>query len=123
MMALSRLKRRPDFLRAAGTGLKAVAPGLVLQAYRRGDGGDIRVGFTATRRIGGAVARNRARRRLRAAAAEVLPRSAAKGCDYVLIARQGTAARPYPALLRDLRGALERLGLTDDANHGTRRSG
>ncbi len=55
MMALSRLKRRPEFLAVAGSGLKAAAPGLVLQARPRDQGCDIRVGFTATRRVGGAV--------------------------------------------------------------------
>jgi ribonuclease P protein component len=110
-MALSRLKRRPEFLRVAGSGLKAAAPGLVLQALARGRGRGIRVGFTATRRVGGAVQRNRAKRRLRAAAAEVLPGAAATGCDYVLIARRATLDRPYGALVRDLAGALKRLDL------------
>lgn len=110
-MALSRLKRRPEFLRVAGSGLKAAAPGLVLQARPRGRGHGIRVGFTATRRVGGAVQRNRAKRRLRAAAAEVLPGAAATGCDYVLIARRTTLDRPYGALVRDLTGALKRLDL------------
>lgn len=71
----------------------------------------MRVGFTASRRVGGAVERNRARRRLRAAAAEVLPAHGARGCDYVLIARQGTLTRPYGALAGDLAGALKRLDL------------
>ena len=110
-MTLSRLKRRPEFLRVAGSGLKAAAPGLVLQARRRGRGGGIRVGFTATRRVGGAVQRNRAKRRLRAAAAEVFPGAAAPDCDYVLIARRTTLDRPYTALIRDLTGALKRLDL------------
>ncbi len=111
MMALSRLKRRPEFLAVAGSGLKAAAPGLVLQARPRDQGCDIRVGFTATRRVGGAVQRNRAKRRLRAAAAAVLPGAAAPGCDYVLIARRATLDRPYAALVQDLTGALKRLDL------------
>jgi ribonuclease P protein component len=110
-MALSRLKRRPEFLRVAASGLKAAAPGLVLQARPRGRGRGIRVGFTATRRVGGAVQRNRAKRRLRAVAAAVLPGAAAPGCDYVLIARRTTLDRPYGALVRDLTGALKRLDL------------
>jgi len=114
MMALSRLKRRPEFLAVAGSGLKAAAPGLVLQARPRDQGCDIRVGFTASRRVGGAVQRNRAKRRLRAAAAAVLPGAAAPGCDYVLIARRATLDRPYAALIRDLTGALKRLDLYND---------
>ena len=111
MMALSRLKRRPEFLAVAGSGVKAAAPGLLLQARPRDQGGDIRGGFTATRRVGGAVQRNRAKRRLRAAAEAVLPGAAAPGCDYVLIARRATLDRPFAALVRDLTGALKRLDL------------
>jgi ribonuclease P protein component len=69
------------------------------------------VGFTASRRVGGAVARNRAKRRLRAVAEEVMPSTALSQCDYVLIARGATLHRPYGALRGDLEGALKRLGL------------
>ncbi|HSR54655.1 MAG TPA: ribonuclease P protein component [Alphaproteobacteria bacterium] len=111
MTGLNRLKRRPEFLRVAASGLKAAAPGLVLQARKRGDEAPIRVGYTASRRVGGAVERNRAKRRLRAVAADVLAVHGRPGCDYVLIARQGTLARPFAALSRDLAGALKRLDL------------
>ncbi len=113
MPALTRLKRRPEYLRVAGSGLKAAAPGLVLQALKRNDGAPARVGFTASRRVGGAVERNRAKRRLRAVAEEVLASHGRPGCDYVLIARQATVTRPYGALSRDLSGALKRLDLYD----------
>lgn len=69
----------------------------------------VRVGFTATRRIGGAVVRNRAKRRLRAAARLTLPGLAREGCDYVLIARSGVATRAWPRLLDDVKSALIRL--------------
>jgi ribonuclease P protein component len=112
---LARLKRRADFLRVAGTRIRAVAPGLILQAAPPSAAGGeadaaIRVGFTATRKIGNAVVRNRAKRRLRAVAATVLPRQGRGGTDYVLIARAATGARDYPALVADLEGALRRLG-------------
>jgi ribonuclease P protein component len=112
--ALERLKRRPEFLRVAASRRKFVAPGLILQARRRdgsgGDGTGPRVGFTVSRKVGNAVARNRARRRLRAAADQVMPRHAAAGEDYVLIGRAGTLTRPFVDLVADLEAGLKRLG-------------
>jgi ribonuclease P protein component len=69
----------------------------------------LRVGFTASRKVGNAVIRNRAKRRLRAAAAQVLPLQGSPGTDYVLIARATTAGRPYAALVADLAAALRRV--------------
>lgn len=71
----------------------------------------VRIGFTASRKVGIAVARNRAKRRLRAAVDEVMPKHATAGHDYVVIARGATLTRPYPALVEDLRTALRRLGV------------
>ena len=125
--ALVRLKRREEFLRVAGARRKWVAPGLILQARPAvtparglpGKGGatgpaaigeGVRVGFTVSRKVGNAVARNRARRRLRAAAAEVMPRHAKAAHDFVVIGRSATLTRPYAALVGDLKTALRRLG-------------
>jgi len=108
------LKTRPQFLRVAAKGKKWATPGLVLQACRRPAGdadSEARYGLTASRKVGSAVTRNRARRRLRAAAEKVLPRSAAGGYDYVLIARASTVDRSFGALVEDLETALKRLGL------------
>ena len=124
MPAVERLKRRPEFLRVASGRRKWVAPGLILQALDRpaADGGaavlPARVGFTASAKIGGAVVRNRARRRLRAAAAGVLPVHAAPAHDYVLIARAGTIGRNYADLVGDLETALRRLNLYRDDQSG-----
>ena len=70
----------------------------------------MRVGFTASRKVGNAVIRNRAKRRLRAAAAEVLPRAGEAATDYVLIARAATGKRAYAGLVGDLETALRQLG-------------
>lgn len=118
---IGRLKRRSEFLRVADAGRKWATPGLVLQVLRRASGNlreledsdessiEPRVGYTASRKVGSAVARNRARRRLRAAAAEVLPAHAKPGRDFVLIARKGTLTRPFNQLLNDLKVSLKRL--------------
>jgi ribonuclease P protein component len=119
---LSRLKTRAEFLRVAAARSRAARPGLVLQAALQPNKpgadepeGELRVGFTASRRVGNAVVRNRARRRLRAAAALVLPLHGKPGMDYVLIAREGTGERPYAALLADLEAALRQLARPQSA--------
>ncbi|MBB4267546.1 ribonuclease P protein component [Roseospira visakhapatnamensis] len=109
-----RLKRRGDFLRVAGHGRKWVTPGFILQAAPQSGaaatpGAPARVGFTVSRKVGKAVVRNRARRRLRAAVDLVFPDSAHAGWDFVLIGRRETNDRLFDALVRDLRTALTRL--------------
>lgn len=114
-LGLSRLKRRPEFLAVAAARRKWVAPGLVLQARRTDcpsgpDGAPaIRFGITASRKVGNAVARNRAKRRLRAVAAEILPVSGAAGYDVVLIARAATLQRSYADLKADLAEGIAKL--------------
>ena len=110
---IERLKQRSEFLRVAAARRKWVTPGLLLQAAEShaadGAAGGFRAGFTASRKVGGAVMRNRARRRLRAAVAEVLPGRARRGCDYVVIARRGTLGRRFADLIADLETALDGL--------------
>ena len=109
---IERLKKRPDFL-AAAAAQHAARGAVLIQARDRADEAPtIRVGFTATKRIGNAVIRNRAKRRLREAARAVLPLHAKPGHDYVFIARAGTALRPWARLLDDVKSALIRLAAT-----------
>lgn len=134
MGILDRLKRRREFLIVAGQGRKWAAPGLILQALPHPSAAPdapaalsaLRVGFTVSRKVGNAVARNRARRRLKAAAAAILPSQARAAYDYVLIGRQQTMTRPFPALLQDLETALRKTGAhvlskQDGADGGTGR--
>jgi ribonuclease P protein component len=113
-----RLKTRPDFL-AAARALNCARGAVVAQArYRHDDSTLIRIGFTATKRIGGAVVRNRAKRRLREAARIVAPLHARAGCDYVFIARGGTVSRAWALLLDDMKTALIRLAADIGASLG-----
>jgi ribonuclease P protein component len=132
---IGRLKRRAEFLQVAAANRKWVAPGLILQVRRQPEphaspteaaapvavaenirAETIRVGFTASRKVGNAVKRNRARRRLRVIAEQVLPH-ATPGNDFVLIARAATVERHFDALRNDLVAGLKRLKLyrQDDA--------
>lgn len=79
-----------------------------MQARRRlrPTGDWIGEGFTATKKIGIAVIRNRAKRRLREAARLTLPRLGRPGVDYVFIARHNTAAIGWSRLLDDVESAL-----------------
>ena len=111
MTAIGRLKTRREFLYVRD-GTRFSASSLVLQARRR-EGDEIedlaRFGFTASKSLGGAVIRNRARRRLKEAVRLTAPSNAVEGYDYVLIAREGTVQRPFTALIKDLERAFAKV--------------
>ncbi|WP_460272544.1 ribonuclease P protein component [Celeribacter sp. ULVN23_4] len=110
--SMDTLRKRSDFLKAArarrqGTG------SFLLQGRKRGDGepaSGIRVGYTCSKKVGNAVARNHAKRRLREAARLLIPELGQDGWDYVLIGKKSdTSARPFDLLLKDLRYALRKI--------------
>ena len=96
-------------------------PGMVVQARDRRDGAAPRVGFTATKKIGNAVVRNRVKRRLREIARLKLVELARPGYDYVMIGRGQSLSRPFADLEKDLNSALKRLHRTSHqvADKGT----
>ena len=111
---------RAGFLAARSKGAKALARGLVIQAVTH-DSDDWRIGLTATKKIGNAVTRNRARRRMRALARGHLSPLAKNGIDYVLIARHDTATANWQDMANGLQKAIRYLHRTIAT--GTRRVG
>ncbi len=69
----------------------------------------MRVGFTVTKKIGGAVIRNRMKRRFRALARDLVPTTGIAGADHVMIGRSAGVERDYQQLRGDLASALDRL--------------
>lgn len=115
-LRMERMRTRADFLRAQ-KGRRYNTGTLGMEVCATPDTcakpGALRVGFTASAKVGGAVVRNRAKRRMRAAAQALLPLLGREGHDYVLIARTATVSRPFAALLEDLTKALGALGQPD----------
>lgn len=111
-MAYEILRKRADFLRAASARRQGTS-GFLLQARQRKADEPaqiVRVGYTCSKKIGNAVARNRAKRRLRAIAHEIMPQLAQPGWDYVLVGRpNATIERDFTDLLADLRMALRKI--------------
>ncbi|MEO7276635.1 MAG: ribonuclease P protein component [Sphingomicrobium sp.] len=100
---------RADFLAANG-GTRMSTPGFILLVRDRKDSDPAkRVGFTVTRKIGGAVVRNRMKRRFRALARELLSQEGVSGADHVLIGRSNGIERDFALLRSDLVHALEKL--------------
>lgn len=106
------LAKRRDFLRVAAARKKWVAGSMIVQVAQSRDKPGISVGYTASKKVGNAIKRNRAKRRLREVVRHVMGDRGADGHDYVLIARTATVDMPYDQLIRDFRWCLRRL-------HGT----
>lgn len=103
------LKKRKDFLRAA-KGVRMVVSTAILQAARSLSEEEVpfKIGFTASKKIGKAHIRSRAKRRLRAVVREVFPELALPNVEYVLISRFNTAYCSYQTLKSDIKWALKK---------------
>lgn len=109
-VCLKVISKRADFLRAARARRQGTASMMVQARARHDDDPTIRMGFTCSKKVGNAVARNRAKRRLREVARMVLPEIGRAGWDYVLIGRKdATADRPFELLKGDFIAALNKL--------------
>jgi ribonuclease P protein component len=103
------IRKRADFVAANG-GLRATTTGFVLLVRDRKDADPaMRVGFTVTKKVGGAVVRNRMKRRFRALAREIVPANGFAGADHVMIGRAKGIERDFGLLRSELAGALDRL--------------
>jgi ribonuclease P protein component len=105
---MDRLRQRKDFL-AAAKALRAPATSFVLQARPRGDDCPARFGFTVSRKVGTAVERNRARRRLRDVVRRSDAADVAAGHDYVLVARRAALTLPFDRLMAEFKAAARRV--------------
>ncbi len=109
VLKLGSLTKRSEFLHVRD-GRYAARKTVVVQMRECPAAQDgVRAGFTATKKIGGAVVRNRCKRRLRALARHYLPTLGKPGYDYVFIARHNTASAPHDMLAGDIQKALEKL--------------
>jgi ribonuclease P protein component len=106
---LTTIRKRADFL-AANAGLRTTTPGFILLVRdRKDEDAAMRVGFTVTKKIGGAVIRNRMKRRFRALAREIMPCKGFRGSDHVMIGRAKGVERDFSLLRAELTQALDRL--------------
>ena len=109
---LTRILKRSEYLRVKQRGTSIAEPGVVIQAAPVANSSSYlqsRVGFTVSKRVGNAVKRNRARRRLKSIASDVLPNEGFQAWDYVFIGRLVTLDRPYDLILEDDRSALRKI--------------
>lgn len=111
-----RIKRRRDFVRVSQKGGSAPTPSFIIQAFMREEQDSrgailpkVRVGFTATKRLGNAVRRNRARRRLRSLVEVWVPQFQMENVDLVLIAKHSCLKRSFAELGKELCEGLQRL--------------
>ncbi|WP_020400405.1 ribonuclease P protein component [Kordiimonas gwangyangensis] len=123
MTKLERVKKRPEYLSIAATGRKWVTPSFILQASVGESDSPPRAGFTVSKKVGKAVERNRARRRLKEAARLTLDGHGSRGWAYVFIGRQAAISYDFEKMQADMRWALAKLASGADLSSGNRPRG
>ena len=118
-ISITGLKKRSDYLKTSSARLKSVTPGLILQGrnhtpneIRSSDLSDLRIGFTVSKKVGNAVSRNRVKRRLKAAAQNIMLAKSPKYLDLVVIGRQTALKRAFSSLLSDMEKALTQIQIS-----------
>ncbi len=107
------LKASSDFQRISRQGKKCVFPVFIMLVLKHeGKGNPFRLGLTVSRKVGNAVTRNRAKRRLREIARQCLTSKKSEGYDIVLIGRASTKERNFFLMKQDFLQGLEKLGVT-----------
>lgn len=110
--AVPTLKASPDFQRIARDGVKWVTPSFIVQLLQKDSAEPFCLGLTASRKVGNAVVRNRAKRRLREMVRLSLQQKPLSGFDIVLIAKTAAASHDFEAMQKDFKWALGNLGIT-----------
>lgn len=124
---IGRITARPEYLAVAATGRKWVTPSFILQASPPGTNTDpkqaapAKVGFTVSKKVGNAVNRSRARRRLKEAARANFPANAPAGWNFVIIGRAAAITYPFEKMGADMRWALAKLASNTDLKSSKRR--
>ena len=118
-ISITGLKKRSDYLKTSSARLKSVTPGLILQGrnhtpneIRSNNLSDLRIGFTVSKKVGNAVSRNRVKRRLKAAAQNIMLAKSPKYLDLVVIGRQTALKRSFSSLLSDMEKALTQIQIS-----------
>lgn len=101
MASIENIKKRCDFVRLTKEGVHYVSPSFIVQLYRK-DMGCIRIGVTATKKLGNAVVRNRAKRRLRVLSRQLFDGQCPDSWDIVFVGRRRVIEKPFSALLLEL---------------------
>ncbi|MFC3052275.1 ribonuclease P protein component [Kordiimonas pumila] len=111
---LTRLTKRPEYLAVAATRRKWVTPSFILQAKPAASDSQPRTGYTVSKKVGNAVIRSKARRRLKEASRTIMAANGQPGWEYVFVGRQAAFDYPFEKMKADIKWALAKLASNAD---------